>query len=229
MVIGNGLVAKAFNTYKNDNNIVIFASGVSNSSTATAADFERETNLLEETLMQYPHQLLVYFSTCSVYDPLLAESNYVRHKKAMELHLLDKHPQTLIFRVSNLAGHTTNPHTILNYLSNHIKKETPFILWKNSERNIIDIDDAFQLCHTIIQKQDATQRIYDIANIHNYSVKAIVHELEDTLGKKGEYTIVDKESYPIIPLTGMQPYTNHLNSIFTQDYLHKVIQKYYRL
>ena len=45
MVIGNGLVASAFSKYKNDDDVIIFASGVSNSSTNKKEEFEREINL----------------------------------------------------------------------------------------------------------------------------------------------------------------------------------------
>jgi len=228
MVIGNGLVAKAFASYIHNDDVVIFASGVSNSSANSAEAFSRELALLSSNISQYPQQLFVYFSTCSIYDPALADSSYVQHKKQMEQYILEHHPRPLIFRISNLAGKTNNAHTILNYLHDCIQNETPFLLWKGSERNIIDVEDAFNLCDRIIQEvSDTNQYIFDIANIGNYSVEQIVQALESTVHKKGNYTIVEKESRPLIPMTGMKRYPNELNRIFTADYLNKVVQKYY--
>ena len=41
MVIGNGLIANQFKSYNNDENILIFASGVSNSSEVNDIEFIR--------------------------------------------------------------------------------------------------------------------------------------------------------------------------------------------
>ena len=83
MVIGNGLVAKGFSAYNRDSNIVVFASGVSNSTTTSEAAFSREAGLLSEILRQHTEKKIVYISTCSIYDESLNDSAYVRHKLAM--------------------------------------------------------------------------------------------------------------------------------------------------
>ena len=228
MVIGNGLVANAFESYRHNKDVVVFASGVSNSSNKDTAEFARESNLLKLHLSQYKNRLFVYFSTCAIYDPILQTSMYVQHKKAMEQLIADNHNNYCIFRISNIAGKTENPNTILNYLYQHIREVKSFVLWEGAERNIIDVEDAFYLCDTIIKNTSGIgQNIYDIANIHNYRVETIVKEIECHIAKKGNYTVIPKHSRPHIPMTGMDLLQDTLYSIFTSDYLKKVIQKYY--
>ncbi len=41
MVIGNGLVARSFDSYAQDDRFLIFASGVSNSKSSTDEDFKK--------------------------------------------------------------------------------------------------------------------------------------------------------------------------------------------
>ena len=48
MVVGTGLLAKAFLEYENDDNIIVFASGVSNSKEISREEFDREKLLLND-------------------------------------------------------------------------------------------------------------------------------------------------------------------------------------
>ena len=69
MVIGNGMIAKRFESYKDDDRFVIFASGVSNSRNKDESAYSRETGLLKDTAAAHPDKIMVYLSTCSIYDP----------------------------------------------------------------------------------------------------------------------------------------------------------------
>ena len=50
MIIGNGLLASSFNKIELENNILIFASGVSNSKEQDHSKYEKELNLLKDIL-----------------------------------------------------------------------------------------------------------------------------------------------------------------------------------
>ena len=84
MVIGNGLMAKSFSDYNNRNDIIVFASGVSNSTETRSSEFKREYNLVIDVLKRYPEFKFVYFSTCSIEDKSVEERPYVRHKLKLE-------------------------------------------------------------------------------------------------------------------------------------------------
>ena len=82
MVLGNGLVANGFEIYKENDNVIIFASGVSNSGEKRKKEFKRELTLLKN--IKIDNEVLIYFSTCSIFDKTLKNSLYVLHKKEIE-------------------------------------------------------------------------------------------------------------------------------------------------
>ena len=84
MVIGSGMMAKVFELYQSSNEVLIFASGVSNSKAVGGDVFLREELLLKDTILKNPGKLLIYFSTCSVYDDSVNKTPYVIHKVKME-------------------------------------------------------------------------------------------------------------------------------------------------
>lgn len=227
MVIGNGLLAKRFHTYNNSDRHVVFASGVSNSGNTTKSEFRREEELLLNTIKDNPGKTIIYFGTCSVYDPALSHSPYVLHKLALEDMIMKYAGSYHIFRISNLAGKTNNPNTILNYFAQHILTKTPFTLWINSSRNIIDIDDAFLICDYIIKNNLFPNQAVNIANAINYPVKDIVGALETRFNLKADYKLIEKESNPSIDTSAIKEIIAKLNINFDSSYLQRTIEKYF--
>lgn len=227
MVIGNGLLAKKFYSYNTSDSYIVFASGVSNSGNKLKSEFNREKDLLLNTIANNPGKTIIYFGTCSVYDTMLSSSLYVLHKLAMEELIAKQAGNYHIFRISNLAGKTENPNTVLNYFAQHILNQSPFSLWTNSSRNIIDIDDAFLVCDYIIQNALFTNEIVNIANPDNYPVSDIVAVLETHFNQKGNYSLVEKESNPVIDTSAIKGIIAKLNINFDSNYLPRTIEKYF--
>jgi nucleoside-diphosphate-sugar epimerase len=228
MVIGNGLIAKAFEPgYSQNNRFLIFASGVSNSGTAQASEFNREASLLEQAIQQHPEKILVYFGTCSVYDASLQHSPYVQHKLAMETMIQSRHSDYHIFRLANLAGKTNNPHTFLNYFAQHIQSGTFFYLWKHAWRNVMDVTDVVTICHHILQHGLYKNEVVNIVNPVSYKVMEIVNVIEEVLQKKGNYELVDKTSRPEIDTTVVQQLAQELHIPFNEKYLSRIVNKYF--
>lgn len=227
MIIGNGMVAKGFQAYEKDNDVLVFASGVSNSANMDETQFLREKVLLQKIIQEHPKKKLVYFSTCSVYDVSLRSSPYVLHKLEMEAMIEQYHDHFAIFRVSNIAGKTENPHTVLNYFYTHIRDGLHFYLWKNAARNIIGMDDIFTICNVIIKENLFENDIINVANPVNYPVTEIVQAIEIYLGKKGDYTIIDKGDSPLINLSKMKSLPDTCQIEFGAHYLEKLFQKYF--
>ncbi|HEX4849266.1 MAG TPA: NAD-dependent epimerase/dehydratase family protein, partial [Puia sp.] len=176
---------------------------------------------------KYRNSIFVYFGTCSVYDHLLNQSSYVKHKLAMEKLVRDNHDHYHIFRISNLAGHTSNTHTVLNFFVQHIISGEIFYLWKNASRNIIDLDDAFSICHEILQKDLFRNEIVNIANPSNYPVVQIIESIEKVLQKKGHYELIDKGSNPEIHTEQIRALISDLSIQFDSTYLCRTIKKYF--
>lgn len=108
MIIGNGDIASAI---KDREDLIFFASGVSNSKETRLSEFNREQNLLFETLDKYPDGHIVYFSTLAIF---YSDNPYVKHKKKMEV-LVRGFKKYTIIRLGNITW-GTNPHTLINNL-----------------------------------------------------------------------------------------------------------------
>ncbi|MES1226009.1 MAG: NAD-dependent epimerase/dehydratase family protein, partial [Bacteroidota bacterium] len=163
MVIGNGMIAKIFNSYQSGDGFIIFASGVSHSAHTDAKSSEREKQLLADVIRRSGERHLVYFGTCGVYDPSMRDSAYIKHKLKMEAYIQQHQAQYTIFRLSNPIGKTTNNDTVVNFFIKHILDQETFNVWKNASRNIIDIDDMYLVCHEILEKKMFTNSIVNIA------------------------------------------------------------------
>jgi hypothetical protein len=88
MIVGNGLIANAFDEYKDNDDIIIFSSGVSKSSEILESEFERERLLILKYLSY--NKRFIYFSTCSISDNSKV-TPYIRHKIDMENIIINNH------------------------------------------------------------------------------------------------------------------------------------------
>ena len=227
MVIGNGLVARRFELYNSEDNFLVFASGVSNSKTKNAEAYNREMKLLKDSVQKYNTQSLIYFSTCSIYDPQEKGSAYVQHKLHIEDFIQTHARQYNIFRISNLAGISSNPNTLLNFFFNHIKNGVNFDLWTNACRNIIDIDHAYLIIDHILKNNLFPNQVINIANPVNYRVKKIIEAIETFLNIKSNYIEIEKGTCFEIDTSPIQHIIQKPGIRFDHEYLVDLLQKYY--
>ncbi|MEP6626520.1 MAG: NAD-dependent epimerase/dehydratase family protein [Ginsengibacter sp.] len=227
MVVGNGMIANRFSGYKNDENKIIFASGVSNSKDKVEENFLREFKLLDQTLRDNPNKTLVYFSTCSVEDEDLQDAPYVIHKISVEQFIEQHSTSYYLFRISNLAGVSNNPYTLLNYFIFNILQNNTLTVWKNAYRNIIGIDDMYLIADDILQQNKMINTTINIANPENYSVPFIISRIEEHLHKKAICNEIEKGDDYEIDISGISTIIKKLNIPFADDYLASLLQKYY--
>ena len=229
MVIGNGLVARRFGLYNSQDNFLVFASGVSNSKTQNPDVYKREMKLLKECVEQYNTKSLVYFSTCSIGDPQEKESAYVHHKLHIEDYIRTRVKQYHIFRISNLAGISSNPNTLLNFFFNHVKNGVNFDLWTKACRNIIDVDDAYLIIDHILKHTLFPNQVINIANPVNLPVKKIIASIETFLHIKSNYIEIEKGVCFDIDISPVQHIIQKLGIRFDPGYVRDLLNKYYRL
>lgn len=223
MIVGTGLIGSAFEKY-DEKEIVFFASGVSNSQEKDKNQFLREENLVRKTLSENKDKLFIYFSTCSIYDSSKYDSSYVLHKLHMEEIIKENSNKYLILRVSNAVGNGGNPNLLMNYLSRSIKNKDSLTIHTKATRNLIDIDDIASITLHCIENQKLN-RIVNLAYRENFSIFEIIQTFETFTSEPIKVKLENKgESYSID--------TTEINNLFKitdkKDYLHSLIEKYYR-
>lgn len=225
MIVGNGLIGKAFYSYDRED-VVFFASGVSNSLETDRNQFQREENLIRKTIAENPEKLFVYFSTCSIYDSSKNDSRYVLHKLNMEHIISTEVSNYLIARVSNAVGSGGNPNLLMNYVNRAIDNGDTIHIHRFAKRNLIDVEDVKSIVlHLIDSKKE--KGIYNVAFLRNFSIEEIVESFESFKGKTAVKEFQDKgESYSI-SIDDLGSYFLNKDLEKNGVYLKKMLHKYY--
>jgi|APSaa5957512535_1039671.scaffolds.fasta_scaffold90760_2 nucleoside-diphosphate-sugar epimerase len=221
MIIGNGMIANSFKPYKGDTKILIFASGVSDSKNIDKNNFSREELLLTRHIKENPEKVLVYFSTCSIYDPSVNMSSYVEHKRKMEVIIKRECSKFYIFRLPQVVGITSSP-TLVNFLFTSILRNEKIKIYKNSTRNLIGIYDVFFIVDYLIKNELYINEVTNIATPNNVTIIEIVKNIEEITGLILNYKVVESGCSFDISIDKIRNLDAGFN-IFTSSYLQKVL------
>ncbi|WP_018619565.1 NAD-dependent epimerase/dehydratase family protein [Spirosoma luteum] len=228
MLVGDGMIARRFRAYADRNDVVLFASGVSNSKETRPEPYARERHLVEDTLRQAPGCLFVYFSTASIADPIEQGSPYVMHKMALEELIKEQASAYLIIRASNVVGGPGNPHTILNFFVDRIRRQESFTIWQHAVRNVIDIDDLYQLVSGCIADASTWNQTLVVANPYSVSPLVIVQAIERHTGQKAKYELLDKGAAFTLPAEMVSKRLPNADDDWQPErYITRLLQKYY--
>ena len=185
MIVGNGLIASAFRkTGFESQHHVIFASGVSNSGEQDPVAYQREIAAIKSHLGK--STTFVYFSTTSLFDPTKKDTHYLRHKRSIE-NLIEEHANSfLIVRLPIMVGPTENPHTLINFIVNAIRTQTPIPLHKNACRHLLDIDDLVPLLRPFLVIGPVKKHV-NILGSGQVAVPSLIDKIENILDATGLY------------------------------------------
>lgn len=224
MIIGNGLLAQAFaDRFRDDPGVIIFASGVSNSAEQGAVAFERERMLLEEAL-SLPVPRLVYFGSCSSCPA--GPSEYLRHKHRMES-MVATRETGLVLRLPQVVGRTRNPSTLTNFLHDRIHSSTPFALWSQAKRNLLDVDDLVAIATRIIETTKAGPAEHVVASRISHPIVEVVTMFEHVLGRTARYTSLPLGEALEVEANLAWAIAAELGIDLSDGYAESVIRKYY--
>jgi len=226
MLTGKGLIANLFQNYKNDSNIVVFASGVSNSNETRPSAFLRERSLLEDSIINNPSSILVYFSTCSIYNTSMLSKPYVQHKLDMENLIKDKFSKYLICRISNVVGFKGNPNTIVNFLVDKITHKKKFDVWKNAQRNLIGADYVKYIVNRLIQDFKKSKTV-NIASKTSIDILDIIKQIEIFTNKEANTNLVDKGEKVNIDIRDIEAYLDEIECGNGIAYFKSLLNNYY--
>ena len=136
MIVGRGDIASVLN---DRDGAIFFVSGVSNSNETRESEFMREIELLDK---QDKTKCIFYFSSIAL-DDLNKNSQYLQHKRRMELLIKSNFENYNIIRIGNITW-GSNPNTFINYIKNKRSKGEPVQI-KDEYKYIIDKDQLVLL------------------------------------------------------------------------------------
>lgn len=224
VIIGAGMLAQEFSNCNLSDEIVLFASGVSNSNETSLNAFNRERALLFDTIQRYPEKKLIYFSTCSMYDNYFKNNAYTLHKLNMEAVIENSSIDFIVFRLPQVLG-SNNKSQLIGFLFDRIKTNKHFDLY-DVERNIIDISDVSSAVSYIINNDLFSRKKINIANPRNIKVIDLVKKIETIYNWTGRYNVIKKSGQFDIDTTDIKPIFLSLNINFG-NYIEEKMRKYY--
>lgn len=130
MIVGNGDVASVL---PERDDLLFFASGVSNSAETRPEAFQREVDLLME---RDKEAHIVYFGSLAVF---YSDTPYAQHKRAMEVKVKQEFARQTIIRIGNSTW-GTNPHTFINHIRGQIERGEEPTIW-DVYRYVVDKDE----------------------------------------------------------------------------------------
>lgn len=225
MIIGNGLIASLFTEHDREN-VIFFASGISNSLETKESEFLREENLIRSTIEENPNKIFIYFSTCSIYDSSKTESQYVLHKLKMEQIIAELCPQYLILRVSNAVGKGGNPNLLMNYLIRSVKSGESINVHTKATRNLIDTEDIKNITLLLLEKQELN-KIVNLAYLENYSIIEILQIIEKFFHLNININLIKAGSGYDISIPDIENYFIENQLTTKEAYLCRILEKYY--
>jgi len=212
MIVGNGLLAKTFRKYATSEDIIIYASGVSDSNETREENFDREKQLLLDTIKANPNSLIVYFSSCDVIYSDIIKKSYYEHKLEMES-IIQKSSKYHIFRLPQIIGKSYNKKSLINYFIDFIEQEEEIIVFEKAYKNIIAIQEVYKMIDYILEKRIMTNQTINIINDNYYSVLEVINILERLIGKKAFISFENigfKPSYNKSEIEGLEiDFTNN--------------------
>jgi len=217
MIVGNGMIAKSLCTIDSDD-VVFFASGVSNSMCKDIAEYDREIKLLKDSIDL--NRTFVYFSSIEEY---ILNDQYLQHKRDVQSIIKERTDNFIIIKVPQLIGQSGNSNNFINYIYNSIWNNEVFnvILTK---RSLLDVDDLVKILSYLLDQN--FKGLFSINYIKLESVIGYIEIIENLLGKKAKIGTITTVHQNISKNSTFVTSVIDKNVANLEHYNLKVIQKY---
>ena len=230
-IYGSGFLAKNLKKIDVPNNFFIYAAGVSNSNLRNNREFIREIKLFRKIFKKiHPKRKFVYISSLSVENKSLKNDPYVKNKIKIENILKKESKDYLIIRIPQIVGKNKNKNTLTNSIYNCFLKDKTFKLWKDSKRNLIDIDDINYILEKFFKNFTENKRIINICNYKSVDVLELLKVFSNLLNKKINIKVIKKNNRNI-NLKKIQKDTLlpkfYYSNLKKKNYISNMITKYY--
>jgi nucleoside-diphosphate-sugar epimerase len=216
MIVGNGLIGKNLKKIDNED-VIFFASGVSNSRCEESEKFEREVDLISRYVAT--EKKFIYFSSIYQYitNPL-----YLDHKKKIEHIISSKINNHIIIRLPQIIGNSGNQTNLINFLFQKIRDSEEFDMYQ-TKRSLLDIEDLINIIKFLIDSKYVG--VFDVNYIEIINVDKIIEIIENITGKK---SIIKSIINMDVNIAENTEYVNKVLKMYIEekDYNKKIIAKY---
>ena len=227
MIIGRGTIKDRFIDYSLNTKYLIYIEGINNYNTCSDEELIYEENAVKLAILNNPDAIFVYFSSCRILNPNLAESSYVIHKIRIE-NLIQKISKNFwIFRLPQIIGLSNTNTSIINYLIDNIYNSKTFELLKYEERNLIDIDDVYDIVCKVLNGAKSFNKVINIASTHQTDTKELIKIIENFLQAKSKLTTICEDQNFEIDISYIKPILIELDINFNGDYIRTALIKYF--
>ena len=134
--------------------------------------------------------------------------------------IVKKSKNYLIIRMPEIIGRSKNPYTLTNFFFKKITKNKKFLLFKNSKRNLLEVNDATKNTIKIIKLYKNKNRIVNLLNKEFYTPLKIIKTFENILNKKANFKISNLKK-------GNWNLKNNFFVLPSKNYLQKTLKIYY--
>ena len=221
MIIGADALAHRFMDFFNSSKYILFSGNINDSSIADENLFDIEKELIERLILEHPKKIIIFISTSSS-----GNSPYVLHKRAME-EIIEKNCKNFfIFRVPIFIGIQGSESNLINFYTIKILSGEYFELYRNAKNYVIDIDNVYRIINHIIKEKDKN-KTYNLTSGVKLSALEILSYVEEFLGKKANYNIVDKGNDFVFNDEDTFRIRAKLGINESSDYLPNLLNKYY--
>ena len=179
MIVGNGLLASAFKkSNENYDDVIIFASGVSDSKETNLSAYDREERLIIDTLNENKNLKFIYFSS------ILAgtfDNEYYKHKIKFENLIKSKCGDYMIIRAPQIIGENGNKNNIVNTFKTLLINNEKITVFTNIKRALLDVSDLVDIVNYC--KNKVRCETLNISYIEKISVLDLVKKISVALKK----------------------------------------------
>jgi hypothetical protein len=189
MLLGSGLIARAFKRVKIDNQNIIIAAGVSDSACVSKTEFYREKKLIEASLEK--NKKIIYFSSQSCANNAL-KTPYFTHKRNIERIILQYSPYNVVLRIPQIASCLGNSNNLIHAFYNMLVSQKVITCYDGAKRNLIKDVDIKEVYKHIIKEN--LSGLLSFCAPYNYSPLEILNSMEKVSKLKAKINIIHKKN-----------------------------------
>jgi NDP-hexose 4-ketoreductase len=235
-IVGNGFLARHLRPIAGKHpDTVAIAAGVSWTGGTSAADFQRESELLAAVAggCRLSGRTVLFFSTASasVYgadrpgredDPAVARNPYGEHKLRLERQLRGSGADYLILRLGHLVGPDQPAHQLLPTLVRHLT-EGRITIQRAATRDLIAVEDVITVIDALLAG-GLRGEIVNVASGTAVPVERIVDQLAARLGVVAERSYQESGTSHLVSIDKLSSLVPQIRSLgFGPDYHRRVL------